>query len=858
MGWAMELPLVAGVVMGKTIGSGGCGQVTAAIDGEGSTVAVKVFDERCIAPELIKTSIQRLESGGWPVQIVQLISTSFAAGNHSWVTELLADHDETESWQPRNLEARWHQHPGDNSWALVRKLAQAMAALHQRQVAHGNLKPGNVFFDAAGGLLISDWALGNMPGVAHFEFTDALLYQAPEQLRDQAGYWTDAGYRWDVFAFGALAYRLVTGRFSRCDETFQKVAPHAGQPKLAGIKADLGKMAVQLEQQPEIAWPSEPQNPLEIGLRGWIERCLELSPERRPATMLEVVAGFAALDRGETLAPEPQPVLATPPPIPQLQQQAPANRRLWLIGAFSVAAMAMLAAAIMATMGLRLRQQLKRERQGFETQATALKLQAERAISQKQEFAKIAKTAEQAVTYERELSVARLEASRLIGDQLFGWAMEKGHRRLPPLDGRELRLKRLERYFEDFLTRNSEIPDLATERARVRLQLAEISLAAGDAPLAKQRLAETLTAWASLPQDVELKFRLATDALLLALLRQANGEAETQPAFTAARQALEQLPQSEVDLDRLNQLLAILDFHEARALASKGDDTKALGQLLRATKTLNRIAEQRPDVAILRSELAACYLSSATILEGMGSLGDAREVRALATVELVKLLNQKPNDAELRLDLAGCYGAMAESAILSGDVAAAETLSNQALQLLDQLLLSQPDNAEALTRKATQLGLRAGVQRDRGSAADAVKSFDEGIRMLESVKASAPHRAMVSYRLALLWWQKGKMLGISGNYVGEVALIRQARDLLGKLEVSEAMEGPRPDQLQRSVAYLLGDLGHAQQMLGQKAEASAAFRDGIELWQGLLGGRPQSEEYSEGLAWCRQRINDLK
>jgi hypothetical protein len=436
--------------------------------------------------------------------------------------------------------------------------------------------------------------------------------------------------------------------------------------------------------------------------------------------------------------------------------------------------------------------------------------------------------------------------------------MEKGHRLLPPLDGRELRLKRLERYFQDFLTRTATIPDLTDERARIRLQLAEISLAAGDAPAATKRLTEALDAWSALPMDAELKFRMATDSLLLALLRQSISDPETAPAFVTARKALEAVPQTEVDGDRLNQLLSILDFHEAKLLASRGDDTKALEQLLRATQTLNRIADQRPDAAILRSELAACYLSSATILEGMGSLGDAREVRSLATVELVKLLKVSPDDTALRLDLAGCYGAMAESAVLSGDIAAAETLSGQATKLLDQLLVAEPDNAEAVARKAAQLGLMAGIHRDRGLSAESMKEFDEGIRMLEAIRASAPNNAMVSFRLALLWWQKGRMVGMSGNRSDEIALIRKARDLLGKLESGDASRGPRPEQLQSSGAYLLGDLGHALQLANQKDEAKKAFNDAAALWEGLLSSRPQSEEYSEGLSWCRQRLEDLK
>ena len=294
-------------------------------------------------------------------------------------------------------------------------------------------------------------------------------------------------------------------------------------------------------------------------------------------------------------------------------------------------------------------------------------------------------------------------------------------------------------------------------------------------------------------------------------------------------------------------------------LAASGDDTKALEQLLRATQTLNRIADHRPDTAILRSELAACYLSSATILEGMGSLGDAREVRVLATDVIVKLLDEQPGNAALKLDLAGCYGAMAESAVLSGDIPAAESHSNQATRLLDELLLAQPDHAEAVARKAAQLGLRAGILRDRGMGAEALKAYEEAIRMLESVRASAPDNGMVSYRLALLWWQKGRMLGMGGDRNGEIALIRKARDLLGQLEsAAAASSGPRPEQLQSSGAYLLGDLGHALQLANQKDEAVKVFTDAVTLWNNLLASRPQSEEYSEGLSWCRQRLDDLQ
>lgn len=130
--------------------------------------------------------------------------------------------------------------------------------------------------------------------------------------------------------------------------------------------------------------------------------------------------------------------------------------------------------------------------------------------------------------------------------------------------------------------------------------------------------------------------------------------------------------------------------------------------------------------------------------------------------------------------------------------------------------------------------------------------------MLDAVRASDVNNAMVSYRLALLWWQKGRMVGMSGNRSEEIVLIRKARDLLGKLEAANSASGPRPEQLQSSGAYLLGDLGHALQLASRKDEALKAFSDAVALWESLLASRPQSEEYSEGLSWCRQRLKDLK
>ncbi len=844
----MDAPRVAGLKQGKKVGHGGCGRVYHATDGKGTDCAVKVFTPDTICRRLLEKMTARLGEGGWPDGVMPVFSADFTADLPFWIVPLIADVDgDSGTISPRNLQIALGEHPGPESWTLVMAIASALAGMHQRRVPHGNLKPGNVFLTETGGILLSDWTLGNMPDTRDFKFTDAVLYQPAEQLRKPSGYLDEAGYRWDTYSFGVLAYRLLTGRFPRCHDSFHHVAPAAGTERTDGIQADLLKIARNIESQRLITWPDGPRNELEAGFREWIDRCLQVEVSKRPTSMIEVWAGFEKLEEGLTFSGEREAML---------DQRRRADRRS--ARGFFFAGVATASALVLG--GLWYLSQEKREEEG-RAAATELAMLRESVSDslarQTQGEAQVAK-AEQVLAYERNVGTVRLEASRLVGDRLFEWAMEKGNRRLPPLDGRELRLRNLERYFEDFLSRTGEIESLSDERARVRLQLAEVSIAAGNAAAAKQRLGEALDAWAELPMDAGMRLRVATDWLLLALLRQSESAPETGESFVAAREALGKVPETDVDGDRLSQLFAVLDFHEAKLLAAQGDTGKALEQLMRATQTLNRIADRRTDVAILRSELAACYLSSATILDGMGNLGDAREVRKLASEELVKLLKEKPGDPELRLDLAGCYAAMAESAVLSADISGAESISNEAMKLLDQLVVEQPGNIEAVSRKASQLGLRAGFKRDRGQATEAMKDYDEGIRMLESLSGTSSGHALVSFRLADLWWQKGRMLGMAGKRDEEIAHITKARDLLEQMETNPSANGPSPQQLQKTGAYLLGDLGHALEVADRKDDARVIFKDAVDLWEGLVASLPQSEEFTEGLAYCRHRLADLK
>jgi hypothetical protein len=175
--------------------------------------------------------------------------------------------------------------PEDKALDIARQLCAGLAAAHDRGVLHRDLKPANVMLDAAGKVRLMDFGLADAGGEAGVR-AGTPGYMAPEQLQGR-----DATVQSDVYALGLVLYELFTGR-------------------RAFTAATLTSLAEQ-QQAGRVTPPSAIISNLDPAIERAIMRCLEVDPDRRPASALAVSAALpggdplaAALAAGETPSPE--------------------------------------------------------------------------------------------------------------------------------------------------------------------------------------------------------------------------------------------------------------------------------------------------------------------------------------------------------------------------------------------------------------------------------------------------------------------------------------------------------------------------------------------------------------------------
>jgi len=176
----------------------------------------------------------------------------------------------------------------DKATEIARRICAGLGAAHERGVIHRDLKPANVMLDGAGKIRIMDFGLACI--AASIQGADARAgtpaYMAPEQLGGR-----EVTAKSDIYSLGLILYEILTGK-----RTFEA--------------ATLPELMKQRESG-AITNPSTLVRELDPLIERVILRCLELEPEKRPSSALQVAAALpggdplaAALAAGETPSPE--------------------------------------------------------------------------------------------------------------------------------------------------------------------------------------------------------------------------------------------------------------------------------------------------------------------------------------------------------------------------------------------------------------------------------------------------------------------------------------------------------------------------------------------------------------------------
>ncbi len=212
-----SLPSVGAVVGGRfrlaaQLAVGGMGAVFEAEDAvTGEAVAVKVLHPEYFADPDIHRRFRRessiltaLEHPG----IVRLLGVGTDEAGRSWTAmELLRGETLLEAMQREKTLAPSALVP------ILDGICDALAAVHEHGVVHGDLKPGNIFLTRDGvGVKLVDFGLSKVTGLDRLTKTGEVIgtpaYMAPELLTGD----TELDGRVDTYALGVILYEALSGR----------------------------------------------------------------------------------------------------------------------------------------------------------------------------------------------------------------------------------------------------------------------------------------------------------------------------------------------------------------------------------------------------------------------------------------------------------------------------------------------------------------------------------------------------------------------------------------------------------------------------------------------------------------------
>ncbi|MCA9157146.1 MAG: protein kinase [Planctomycetales bacterium] len=272
---------IAGYEQEQFLGRGAFGEVWKAVDcNSGREVAIKFYSHRGgLDWSHMTREVEKLQYLFSDRYVVQLFDVGWDADPPYYVMEYMAF---------GSLEDRLREGPMSVAEAVktIREVAVGLAHAHDKGILHCDLKPGNIMLDQDGRPRLADFGQARLKH-EHAPALGTLFYMAPEQADMSAV--PDA--RWDVYALGAMLYRMITGELPYLNDENSKQL--SSQTSLdARLKCYSGLAASQQKPVAHRLHPSVDKSLAEI-----IDKCLAVDRRKRHPNVQTVLN---ALDLRET------------------------------------------------------------------------------------------------------------------------------------------------------------------------------------------------------------------------------------------------------------------------------------------------------------------------------------------------------------------------------------------------------------------------------------------------------------------------------------------------------------------------------------------------------------------------------
>ncbi|MEZ6111939.1 MAG: serine/threonine protein kinase [Pirellulaceae bacterium] len=279
---------VPGYALDEFLGAGAFGEVWIGIDrNTGRRVAIKFYLHRGgVDWSLLAREVKHLVSLSADRYIVQVLAVGWDADPPYYVMEYV------ENGSLEDLLQQQAALPPARAEQLFHEIAIGLLHSHGKGVLHCDLKPANILLDQDHRPRLADFGQSRLSSEQK-PALGTLFYMAPEQADLEAV--PDA--RWDVYALGAIYYRMVTGH-----------PPHRDNTTTRDIESATS-LPQRLERYRRLIRQSKPPTRhahvrgVDRALAAIIDRCLAADPNNRFANVQEVLDALRRRAEARTRRP---------------------------------------------------------------------------------------------------------------------------------------------------------------------------------------------------------------------------------------------------------------------------------------------------------------------------------------------------------------------------------------------------------------------------------------------------------------------------------------------------------------------------------------------------------------------------